>query len=349
MQRRTRFIRDSRESNSRPLQDVAARRDVEVVPVAPVRPGSSTPTDGAVRGDGWVGEVERVGGRRRLRGEVVMLAAGLVFLAAALLKPWAGPVPARTPSPSTTPTPAAEIAAVPPPAVTSAPTVVPTPTYAPIPPYDYRWGFPFPAPSLAPGVSQPGVSVTTNYAWSAVDWSSLSAFDSDARWGFAAAAMTSSAGGFAGPSALAPTTSWVALGSPPVYAGVPLVTGQNVYAVAVTWPTNVIVKHVSFVYLGGPEHPVYLPPAAFLPDSSVTPLPAASVASGPAGSKIAANALLSGEFLIPPTSASFGPPPSSIGTAWRSSPWAWPYGAYQVTVTTTTGTRKSVLDLLLTD
>jgi len=116
----------------------------------------------------------------------------------------------------------------------------------------------------------------------------------------------------------------------------------------VTWPTNVIVKHVSFVYLGGPEHPVYLPPAAFLPDSSVTPLPAASVASGPAGSKIAANTILSGEFLIPPTSASFGPPPSSIGTAWRSSPWAWPYGAYQVTVTTTTGTRKSVLDLLLT-
>jgi len=111
-----------------------ARRDVEVVPVAPVRRARSTPTDGAVRGDGWVGEVERVGGRRRLRGEVVMLAAAWCS--------WQPPCSSHglVPCP-----PALRLrarhrrrrrrsAAVPPPAVTSAPTVVPTPTYAPIPP-----------------------------------------------------------------------------------------------------------------------------------------------------------------------------------------------------------------------
>ena len=37
----------------------------------------------------------------------------------------------------------------------------------------------------------------------------------------------------------------------------------------------------------------------------------------------------------------------STASAWRSHPWSWPYGAYQVTVTSDRGTTNIVLDLLL--
>ncbi|MGD0862483.1 MAG: hypothetical protein ABSA21_06935 [Candidatus Limnocylindrales bacterium] len=43
--------------------------------------------------------MERVGGRRRVRGEIVLLVAGLVFLVAAVVKPWASP-PGASPAPS---------------------------------------------------------------------------------------------------------------------------------------------------------------------------------------------------------------------------------------------------------
>ena len=85
----------------------------------------------------------------------------------------------------------------------------------------------------------------------------------------------------------------------------PLVEGQtNVYAIAVTWPSDLVVSRVTIVYLGGPEHPVYLPPPAFLPDSQVTPLPAVAVASPSAAPTIDSTAIRSGEFLIAPTDAS---------------------------------------------
>jgi hypothetical protein len=313
--------------------------------------GSGAKRYGVIPGNRWATDVERVGGRRRLRGEVLVLVAGLIFLAAALLKPWAGLAPAVRPSSSPTSSPPGEIAAAPSPAMPSpSTTAAPTPVRAqPIPPYDYRWGFPFPAATVAPGGSQPGVAVATNYSWSAVDWSALSTTDSDATWGFAAVVMTNRADGLVGPSTLSPTTSWVSLGSPSVYSAVPLVQGQNVYAIAVTWPTDLAVSRVTFVYMGGPEHPVYLPPAAFLPGSRVIPIPAGSATSASAVSQIATNHIRSGEFLIPPTSASSIVALGSTSAAWRSSPWPWPYGTYLVAVTSATGTKKVVLDLLLTD
>ena len=106
----------------RPLGGASAAGDADLVPIEPVRPGSSATSEEGILDDGWDGEVERVGGRRRLRGEVVVLAAGLVFLAAAMLKPWAGPAPAPTASPTAPPSPPAVIAAVASPAVTAAPT-----------------------------------------------------------------------------------------------------------------------------------------------------------------------------------------------------------------------------------
>ncbi len=276
-----------------------------------------------------------------------MLAAGLVFLAAALIKPWAGPVPVATASPSAAPSLPAEIAVVP--APTTTPTPTPTPRVFPdIPPYDYRGPYPFKA-TPSPTAPAPVVLAHPPSSWSAVDWSVLSTTDPHTDWGFATAMMASGADNPAGPGAFSPTTSWVALGSPPIYSAVPLVQGRNVYAVAVTWPSDLVVSRVTIVYLGGPEHPVYLPPAAFLPDSQVAPLPAASVASSSAAPKMAANSVRSGEFLIPPTSASSTVAPGSITAAWQSSPWPWPYGAYEISVTSAYGTRRVVLDLLLTD
>lgn len=274
-----------------------------------------------------------------------MLAAGLVFLAAAMLKPWSGPAPAQTPSPSAAPSPPVEIAAVPLPTITAAPTPK---AYPDIPPYDYRGPYPF-QPTASPTAPEPLVLAHPPSSWSAVDWRVLSTTDSHTDWGFATAMMATQADGLAGPGDFSPTTGWVALGSPPVYSAVPLVQGWNVYAIAVTWPSDLVVSRVTIVYLGGPEHPVYLPPPAFLPDSGVTPLPAVSVASASVAPVIHSSAIRSGEFLIAPTNASSTTAPRSITAAWRSNPWPWPYGAYQVSVTSAYGTRRVVLDLLLTD
>jgi hypothetical protein len=138
---------------------------------------------------------------------------------------------------------------------------------------------------------------------------------------------------------------------------VPLLCGQNVYAIAVTWPVDVHVSRVSFVYLGEPESPSYLPPSGFVPNAQVTPLPAQSVtrtSTAPNGGAsvppvaTAAGSTWSGEFYIPPVDSSSGIPATSAAAAWNSHPWSWPYGAYQVTVTSDRGTTNIVLDLLLT-
>jgi hypothetical protein len=138
------------------------------------------------------------------------------------------------------------------------------------------------------------------------------------------------------------------------------VQGLNVYAVAVTWPSSVHVTSVKFVYLGPPQSPPYLPPDGFLPNGQVTPMPALRVASpsvGPAASAASptippwvdpnAGALRSGEFLIPPTAALQNPIASVLTSAWQDSPWPWPYGTYQITVASDSGSRNIILDLLL--
>ena len=346
-QRPTKSHRDDLESGPRRYDNGPIAEDADGVAAGPDRPGSTG--HGVVIGDSWVNEVERVGGRRRLRGEVVMLAIGLLFLGAALFKPWTLAGSAQSPSPSPSSPALAQIAAVPTTNAARVLSVVPTPSPSSvIPPYDYRWGFPFPTEKVPTGATQTSVPVIAEYSWPAVDWSALSAADADAGWGFAAAVMASPTDAAGAAGTRAPQTMWTSFGSPPVYAGVSLASNQNVYAMAVTWPSVLVVKRVSFIYLGGPEHPVYIPPAAFLPNSRVTPLPAVGVASAFAVSA-AGGQIRSGEFLIPPTSASPTLVTSSLHSSWSAQPWPWPYGAYQVTVTSTTGTTRAVIDLLLTD
>jgi hypothetical protein len=163
-----------------------------------------------------------------------------------------------------------------------------------------------------------------------------------------------------GPNAnvASPTTSWISAGSPPVYADVPLVQGRHAYAIAVTWPSDINVTGLKFMYLGPPRSPPYVPPASFLPNVDVTPLPAERVSSASLGTvanptippwfRSVGGAIQSGAFWIPPSEASPTAVSSSIDAAWQSSPWPWPYGTYQVTVTSDKGLKNIILDLLLT-
>jgi hypothetical protein len=301
-------------------------------------------------------QIHHIGGRRKLlRPEVVLIVVGAVFLVGALLKPWSTLVPASSQvaaasaaaSPSTAPS--ASAAVEPSGAIAAAPTAT---VFPDIPPSDYR----FPFFGSAPAAETPGSSALPSVGptptWSAVDWSVLTGLDTHSGWGFTAALMP---GG--GPGGAVPNMSWVDAGSPPVYASVPLVQGLNVYAVAVTWPSSVRVTAIKFVYLGPPQSPPYLPPAGFLPNVQVTPMPALRVASPPAGAAAsptipawvdpASGTLRSGEFLIPPSDQWHNAIATVLSNAWQTSPWPWPYGSYEVTVTTDTGSKNIILDLLL--
>jgi hypothetical protein len=271
--------------------------------------------------------VQRVGGRRRIRPELVLTIAGSVFVVAALLKPWPNPLPARQPSP---------IAAASP---TAAVTVAPSP--------DDNTD----AANVA--VIQFGVPDNLVQHWSAVDWGGLRTADPHSSWGFAAATMPSVGEGPAiiegpaGPGTILPMTSWVAAGSPPSNATLPVVGGQNVYAIAVTWPDNLKVTGVTFQFTGSSDREPYLPPPGFPPMTQVSPLPAERVASPaaatqtdrPAASPVHAShqAIRSGQFWIPPAEVSGNALSNSvIPTAWKSLPWPWPAGTYRVTITSQT-------------
>jgi hypothetical protein len=330
-------------------------------PVNPQQAADSDPrhreTEPSVRlGIPGPDEIQRVGGRRRLRPEVVLLVVGAVFLIGALTKPWPSRVPVA--SPIAAASQSAPVGAGPSGSLSAEPTgevaaVAPKASYPDIPPYDYRWPFfgSAPSPGASGGPAVPTAAPTPT--WSAVDWSVLTTADAHSGWGFAAAVMPG-----AGPGGAIPRMSWIDAGSPPVYASVPLVRGINVYAVAVTWPSSVHVTAVKFVYLGPPRSPPYLPPAGFLPNVQVTPLPALRVASPsirpaaaptiPAWLNPAAGAPVSGEFLIPPTDRLHNPISSVLRSAWQESPWPWPYGSYLVTVASDSGSTHIILELLLT-
>jgi hypothetical protein len=308
--------------------------DVEPVTSEMVRPskrghGETRPWSEARNGRLSEGDaIQRVGGRRRIRPEVVLLVAGAIFLVGVLLKPWPNPT-ARPRSPIA--------------AASSAPAHI--------------------QPPVLPGETTPpdaavGVPGELAQLWSTVDWSILSSTDPHSDWGFAAVNLPSQADNSTGSDAMSPATAWVATDSPPQKVMVPVGHGRSVFALAVTWPADINVSSVTFVYLGGPEHPPYLPPAGFPPFTQVSPLPAervaspqASAAATPTGPPAARSTLAarrtvrSGEFWIPPSEASSSPPSTSVRAAWRSFPWPWPNGTYRVTVTSLSGTTTISLHL----
>ncbi len=295
---------------------------------------------------------QQVGRHRRFRPEVALILVAVAFVAGALIKPWPAQPPRGLPSPISADAPLSSFRGGPSATIAAA---QPGVSYPNIPPYNYRLPFVGPLSSAAasgPG-TQLGPSAAASPQWSAVDWSILGASDPHAGWGFTAALLPSPDA-----NAASPMTDWFGAGSPPVYAAVPLVHGRYAYAIAVTWPSDVNVTGLKFVYLGPPQSPPYLPPAGFLPNVQVTPLPADRVSSsslGPAAVPTippwvsgAGGAIRSGAFWIPPSEASPTALSSSIDAAWKADPWPWPYGAYQVTVTSDSGPMNIVLDLLLT-
>jgi hypothetical protein len=352
-----RQAKDGNEANHWPATDGRSGLVVDIGPVGGeiVKPDRKRGHDrsryGSAEASGGTRDddaIQHVGGRRRFRPERALLIIGTVFLVAVLTKPWSilpSPSPSR-PSPSASqPSRLANVAP-------SGPSVAqPSETST------LRAGFADLCPTFSttatdPPGGKPASSAGASAAWSNVDWSGLTTTDTHSAWGFA-----TTSDGVPGSADSAPRTSWVGAGARPVYASVPLVCGQNVYAVAVTWPVDVHVSGVSFVYLGEPESPSYLPPSGFVPNAHVTPLPAQSVtrsSTSPDGvaptspaSRSAAGSTWSGEFFVPPMDTSSGNAPASTAAAWQSHPWSWPDGAYQVTVLSDRGTTNIVLDLLL--
>lgn len=304
---------------------------------------------------------QRVGGRRRFRPEILLVVAGSLFLAVALLKPW----PSGSASRAASATPAGLQTQAIPDTVAEVVTPVPTVLQSPIgwpdvPPWDYGWpvagsGQPTPIPANAgPGAAQ---------VWRSVDWTALRTQDPHDGWGYAVATMPD-------PSQLPATTrvsslsaSWVTLGSVR-FADVKVASGSQVYALAVTWPHSLSVTGVTVEFIGGPGHPANLPPAGFPAYAEVSPLPAAQVASGAPGDAPASSVpgsqpanpttiqaagagsvLSSGQFWIPPSADGSGPAGGSIAEAWRSQPWPWPEGTYAFTIASTTGPTRYLLTL----
>ena len=354
-----RQARDRDEANALPatdghsslVVDIGPAGEETVKPDGKWRPDRSRSASEAASGAGRGNDaIQPVGGRRRFRPERALLIIGTVFLVAVLTKPWSilpSPSPAR-PSLSASPQ-LSRIANV-------APSPSPSPNVRPSETSTLRAGFADLCPTLGTtATDQPAGSPSSagpGPALSNVDWGGLTTTDPHSAWGFA-----TTSDGVPGSADSAPRTSWVGAGARPVYASVPLVCGQNVYAIAVTWPADVHVSRVSFVYLGEPESPSYLPPSGFVPYVRVTPLPAQSVtrasttpnadAAGSPAPRSVAGSTWSGEFFIPPVDVASNIPAASTASAWRSHPWSWPYGAYQVTVTSDRGTTNIVLDLLL--
>jgi hypothetical protein len=306
----------------RPVSRTPYARDGLVLDVEPAG------MDGARADD--EDSIQRVGGRRRIRPEIILPVIGALFLVAALTKPWPNPpVGPRSPIAAASPSarPSGQVDDQ-----TSGPQT------------DVQIGVP-------DGLTQ---------AWSTVDWSVLGMTDAHGDWGFAAVTMTSLAGGSAGAGVTSPATNWTPVDSARQASTVAVAHGQSVFALALTWPSDLPVNGVTFVYLGGPEHPPYLPPPGFPPFTQVSPLPGDGVAPAGAGfdpdpelvppaksqGNSAPNILHSGTYWIPPSEASSQPTTGSIQSAWRTLPWAWPNGVYRVTIAAAGRTTTIRLNLL---
>jgi hypothetical protein len=266
------------------------------------------------------GEVERVGGRRRFRPEVILMVAGAVFLVGALIKPWSSPAPARSDSTiATSPESTALVA-------------------------------------LGPADVQVGIPGDVTQGWSTVDWSVLGSTDPHSGWGIGAAIMPSLTAGLVDPNKTSPKTTWIAGGPLPAYSTMPIVHGLSVYAIALTWPSSLKVTSVTFQFVNGPDYPIGVTPPGFPEFAQVSPVPADAVASPLAkltagasarpSAVTSGSALKSGRFWIPPTDASLSAATATPAPAdWQVLPWPWPNGDYWVRVTSKSGTTTLLFQL----
>jgi hypothetical protein len=289
---------------------------------------------------------EPVAKRRRLRRESLLVAAGSLFLAVALLKPWPSSQPARGPATAPTSAPSAEVAIAATPATSAWQSPVGWPG---VPQWDYGW--PVPDASQAAAGGSPA---TGDPRWASVDWTALSETDPHDAWGYGAVTMPDLARLPASAATPPPETIWVATGSRR-YTTIDVAPGSQVFGLAFTWPHGIEVTSITVGYIDGPGHPANLPPPGFVPFAQVSPLPALPVASpsdvtggsrkaGPNRGAGTAPAIGSGQYWIPPF-ATPSASPATIQAAWRSQPWPWPDGIYSVTIATTGGATSYLVTL----
>ena len=186
-----------------------------------------------------------------MRGELVAIAVGVVFLATAILKPWTDHAAPIQPAPS------------------KALAIVVSPSPSPAASSDLApWrdgelprssGDPFP---LFGEITR---------LWPTVDWALIGTPNSHPAWGIATVAMTELTGQPDATAQAAPTASWVeASPAAPVVVEVP--GDQHVYAFAVTWPDRVAVTGLTFEYDGGPAEPPHVSSGVFPPYQQLDPL-----------------------------------------------------------------------------
>ena len=284
----------------------------------------------------------RIGRRGWLRPEVLALLAGIVFVVAALVKPW--PNPAATPSAAR----GSGIAAAESPLASAAGPDASgldgstgVDNLAQLPAHDFRAG-PWPPPLQEP--TQPA-----DPAWAAVDWSFLSRLDSHTHWGVSALAMPGQA---AAAGTATPVITWAQEVAPWSPSQITVPPNSATYALAITWPSSIEVESISFDYLSytDPRVNVTAVPAAVVatphpgaPSASPAPTPVPTASPTPTASP--ASALVSGMFWIPPSSDLTEPSPAAPLAAWRRSPWSWPAGAYRIALATNAGTMIVALQL----
>ena len=303
----------------------------ERVELEPVRSGPGRRFMGrAPIGDEWDAGVERVGGRRRIRGEIVVLVVGAVFVAGALLKPWPNARPVPRPSAAPTTAPSVLIAEQ------SSGPAAPART---MPPSERRTNEPRPDSSLPSSLG--------DYfgGWDSVDWSALNAADPHAVWGISTASLPGLVPSRNASRNPALRISWQPTGSPTSAATVTVDRGRTVFAFAITWPSGVEVSEITVNYVGARGEPPYIASGGFPPFTELSPLPAAEVTAAPVALRTGSEIIESGQFWVAPAQASPIGGLSSPARAWRILPWPWPMGDYKVTVTSKRGAETMVLRL----
>ena len=257
-------------------------------------------------------DVERVGGRHRIRGEFVLMVAGFLFLAGAFLKPWAGNA---GPSASAAPSSAAIVAA----ATANPGLSTPAASHSAVPTLAA-------APFAGLGIASP----------LAADWRSLAVADRHSGWGVATATVSTGRLAAGASGVPVPNIRWEAVRRGSSAAEIAIDPIRVVYAVAITWPAGFDARDVVFIYKGpGPSSGVYYEnPMVRQPAREMKPLPAAAVATSPPIPTPSPSTIRSGQFWVAPPAGPPVPDTSSAAEAWRVGPWAWPTGDYEVVVAT---------------
>lgn len=279
------------------------------------------------------GGLQRVGGRHHIRRDVVAAAAGLVFVAAMLVKPWGGgqqPAPDQLqPNPTSQPSSGIADEALAPDASAPSATIAP----------------------YTPGTVASSTPETRILNVARADWASLAKVNLENTWGIATIALPpvrfSRGVGPSVPPSSSLQISWLPYSVPPVGETMTfqITRSQAVYAIAITWPRDVPVDSVVFEYLGfqNKQPYPYVPPdgSGIHPYSLFHAVPVNQlVVARPAAS---AAPLPPGSFWAAPIPEEATTSNAAVSASWQRDPWPWPLGQYRITATTGEGETLSMV------